>query len=343
MKSKVEKFSQLLSAKAQAGQPANLYLGFRSLFLQIVNEFMFSSIPDHLKSLATPEFDDPLNIATDNAVNWTHWLIRNFPNASALVNKVPRKLLKNITGAWEGLTQVREILEQLVAHEKSPNTPKNNDAMARRFLDAHLDPRSSSTIPHPDEVVVAETEVTMWGGITDMSNILPYATFEVAQNPTLQETLLEELKVSWPDCHGPIPSYEVLSKLPYLNAICNESMRLTHGVVYGPPRQVGSKGAQVDGYFVPPKTKSIVIALSYYVHMDPTLFPEPEKFRPERWFQKDHSNSIMIFSKGRRACPAVQFKVTPYNTTAKDFEWNQYFSIQYNGRHLHAMLEERKL
>lgn len=32
-----------------------------------------------------------------------------------------------------------------------------------------------------------------------------------------------------------------------------ESLRLTHGVITGPPRQVGSKGGQVDSYTVPPK------------------------------------------------------------------------------------------
>lgn len=46
---------------------------------------------------------------------------------------------------------------------------------------------------------------------------------------------------------------------------------------------------------------------NYFVHMDPTLFPEPEKFDPERWIRAVEkgeylSRYIVSFTKGSRQC-----------------------------------------
>lgn len=36
------------------------------------------------------------------------------------------------------------------------------------------------------------------------------------------------------------------------------------------------------------------------------MFPNPDRFDPGRWPNKELSNSILVFSKGRRKCPAAQ-------------------------------------
>lgn len=46
---------------------------------------------------------------------------------------------------------------------------------------------------------------------------------------------------------------------------------------------------------------------NYFVHMDSTLFPEPEKFDPERWVRAAEngeylSRFIVAFTKGSRQC-----------------------------------------
>jgi hypothetical protein len=46
---------------------------------------------------------------------------------------------------------------------------------------------------------------------------------------------------------------------------------------------------------------------NYFVHMDPTLFPEPSKFDPERWVRAAEngeylSRFIVSFTKGSRQC-----------------------------------------
>ena len=44
---------------------------------------------------------------------------------------------------------------------------------------------------------------------------------------------------------------------------------------------------------------------TYFVHMDPEIFPEPAAFKPERWIEgkgQHLTKFITSFSKGSRNC-----------------------------------------
>lgn len=51
---------------------------------------------------------------------------------------------------------------------------------------------------------------------------------------------------------------------------------------------------------------------THFMHLDPTLFPEPYKFDPERWLGPsiglDRLEQYVVpFSKGSRACIGLQY------------------------------------
>jgi cytochrome P450 len=67
---------------------------------------------------------------------------------------------------------------------------------------------------------------------------------------------------------------------PYLRACLNESMRLFPLTAHGLPRVTPEEGWLINGDFIPGGT---TIAISAYIaHRDEKIFPEPEKFKPER-------------------------------------------------------------
>ena len=107
-------------------------------------------------------------------------------------------------------------MAELVRHEQGQSPSKNVDCMMKRLMTAHLQSKSESSIPLSDAVLQSEAEVTMWGGIIDLSNIAPFGTFMVSRDSQLQQRLYEELKSAWPDLHTPVPSYDVLRHLPLL-------------------------------------------------------------------------------------------------------------------------------
>lgn len=102
-----------------------------------------------------------------------------------------------------------------------------------------------------------------------------------------------------------------LKKLPYLQAILKETLRLYPAA----PLSVMHKSMEdctVAGYHVPSGTH-LLINLSK-IHRDPKVYEDPLEFRPER-FLNTHKNvdlrgqhfELIPFGAGRRMCPGVSF------------------------------------
>ncbi|KAK2169207.1 hypothetical protein LSH36_12g36072 [Paralvinella palmiformis] len=91
-------------------------------------------------------------------------------------------------------------------------------------------------------------------------------------------------------------------KLPFTEASILEIQRLADIVPLGIPHAV-TEDVQFRGYFIPKDT--LVLSNMYSVHMNPELWPEPEKFKPERFLQrgmKVEKKELIPFSVGKRVC-----------------------------------------
>jgi cytochrome P450 len=54
------------------------------------------------------------------------------------------------------------------------------------------------------------------------------------------------------------------------------------------------------------KIQTIVSCGATFVHFNPTLFPSPHKFRPERWLvNPDLDHWLVPFSRGPRMCLGI--------------------------------------
>jgi cytochrome P450 len=100
-----------------------------------------------------------------------------------------------------------------------------------------------------------------------------------------------------------MPSLADKDKLSYVEAFILELMRVRTIVPLGAPHTTLCE-TEVNGYIVPADT--MVLINLWSAHMDPQVWPEPEKFRPER-FLDEHDNIIkrdlmIAFSLGKRSC-----------------------------------------
>jgi cytochrome P450 len=103
------------------------------------------------------------------------------------------------------------------------------------------------------------------------------------------------------------PSPDVVSALPYTQAIVNETLRLY------PPAYVTGREAirhtSVGGTAIP---KGHIILISMYTtHRDARFFPEPDEFRPERWLdgleKRLPRGAFIPFGMGSRMCIGAAF------------------------------------
>ena len=103
---------------------------------------------------------------------------------------------------------------------------------------------------------------------------------------------------------GSPPTNEQLPQLLFLERVIKESMRILPPVPY----TIRSATADVEmgGYKVPKNSR--VLCSHFLTHHQPDLYPEPEKFLPDRWLTIDPSPyEYMPFSAGPRACIGAIF------------------------------------
>ncbi|CAI9268621.1 unnamed protein product [Lactuca saligna] len=102
-----------------------------------------------------------------------------------------------------------------------------------------------------------------------------------------------------------------LEKMNYLKAIIKETLRLHTPVPLLVPRE-STQDVKVMGYDIPSGTQAIVNA--WAIGRDPTLWEEPEEFRPERFLNSstDYKGlhfELLPFGGGRRGCPGIPFAI----------------------------------
>jgi cytochrome P450 len=137
------------------------------------------------------------------------------------------------------------------------------------------------------------------------ANAISFGVFHVARNPPIIERLRQELHDAGFPVNYNFQSLTVLEKLPFLNAVVKETLRLGNLVPGRFPRVTPPEGMIIAGQHIP--GGSVVSAGTHLVHMNPSIFPEPEKFMPERWIDDTPrefklEKYMVAFSSGSRDC-----------------------------------------
>ncbi len=91
-----------------------------------------------------------------------------------------------------------------------------------------------------------------------------------------------------------------LSKLPYLTAFCNETLRIYPVAMLTFPR-IAEEQVEILGHQIPPNT--LLLCCMYLVHHREDLYPQSNQFRPERFLERQFSPyEFMPFGGGARRC-----------------------------------------
>lgn len=137
-----------------------------------------------------------------------------------------------------------------------------------------------------------------------LSAILYY----LLHNPLAFQKLRSEIKkaVEEGKCTFPQIKFSESQNLPYLQAVIKEALRMHPATGLPLWRVVPAPGAEISGHYFPGGT---VIGVNTWVaHNNPSIFPHPEEFRPERWIEaspeqlKKMDAYWMPFGLGSRTC-----------------------------------------
>ncbi|KAF5309878.1 hypothetical protein D9619_010562 [Psilocybe cf. subviscida] len=102
-----------------------------------------------------------------------------------------------------------------------------------------------------------------------------------------------------------LPSIKDKPDLPYVRSVAAEILRYAPSIPLGIPHTV-TKDDYYDGYFIPKGT--IVFPNIWHMTHDPEIYPNPDKFDPDRFKGQDSEMSKvydLVFGFGRRVCPGL--------------------------------------
>jgi cytochrome P450 len=161
-----------------------------------------------------------------------------------------------------------------------------------------------------DEQVRDEVLTLFLAGHETTANALLWTWYLLSQNTEAETKFHQEIDRVLENKR--LPTFEDYAALKYTEAVLAESMRLF------PPAWIVGRTA-IDDYELADyqlKTGDLVFASPYILHRDERFWEEADKFKPERWLQKDkikvtsQNFTYFPFGGGVRRCIGEQFAWT---------------------------------
>jgi cytochrome P450 family 110 len=143
-----------------------------------------------------------------------------------------------------------------------------------------------------------ELMTLLFAGHETTATALAWAVYWINYLPEVKEKLLAEIATL-----GTEPDPMAISKLPYLNAVCSETLRIYPVGMLTFPRIV-NEPISIEGYDLKPNT--VIMGCIYLTHHREDLYPEPDLFKPERFLERQFSPyEYLPFGGGVRRCVGV--------------------------------------
>ncbi|KAI0391958.1 cytochrome P450 [Xylariaceae sp. FL0594] len=169
--------------------------------------------------------------------------------------------------------------------------------LLQAFIEAE-DPESNTKMS-PSEIQ-AECIMMMLAGSETTSSAIMWVFHLLLLHPDKLAKAVQEVRSSFPPDHL-ILHKEVLTKLPYIDAVVSEALRVSPTTAGLTPRVSPSQGIELQGHYIPPGTELYVNLRS--VNMHEKSWDSPRRFVPERFLDnEDAKKTLFTFSYGPRNC-----------------------------------------
>ncbi|PYI01030.1 benzoate 4-monooxygenase cytochrome P450 [Aspergillus sclerotiicarbonarius CBS 121057] len=171
------------------------------------------------------------------------------------------------------------------------------------FLGCLIEDKTGKTRSLDRGEIEAEATILLDAGSDTTAIALTNVLYYLIKHPNTLNKLREEVSDVLTD--EEIAPYTKVKSLPYLKACLDESLRLSPPVPRGLERKTPPQGMEILGEQI---AGNVTVSVSAYIaHRDPTLFPNPDSYMPERWLDeseatKDMRAAFIPFTTGVRAC-----------------------------------------
>lgn len=218
------------------------------------------------------QYSASLNVPGRYLAESIPWL-KHVPNFLA-----PWKAEIQRNGREEAATNVallRRVQDDLRNAKRPSDVP---DSLSKLLLEAReADPDTFSVLSERDFSFVP---ASLFGAGSDTTaSTLCSAILMLVTNPQVQAAAHAELD------HivgvARLPTFDDENNLPYLKALCNETLRIRPVAVLGGTPHANSVADTYKGYYIPQGTT--ILSNSWAINLNPTYYPNPHQFNPLRF------------------------------------------------------------
>lgn len=258
----------------QAGQERDLF--------RDVTRFMQRVSAGILLGIDEPSLVEKIGDLTERWVAMNHEL--------GLGAVVPHK---KMASCYDSLLRMADELELEIRTliDRRRDLPPGLDVTSL-LLQARERPDSGVT----DTELIGQTAILFAAGYLTTANTLAWTSYLLAQHPDVAAALAAELRR---ELGGKAPTLADFPRLPLLDRVVKESMRILPASFYS--QRINTVPVELGPFHLIRGTP--IVFSQYITHHMPDLFPDPERFLPERWQTISPSPyAYLPFGAGARLC-----------------------------------------
>nr|QQL94343.1 cytochrome p450 6a14-like protein [Prodiamesa olivacea] len=232
-----------------------------------------------------------------------------------IFTQVPTQFVRFLTGTFKGLSrklgvvltdkEVSDFYMQ-ITKETVEYREKNPQIKRQDFMSLLVDMKKSNILTV--EQIAAQSFVFYLAGFETSSSTMTYCMYELSINEEIQEKVRRSVKKVL-EKHNNELTYEAVNDMDYLEQCVSETLRkypVVPVLIRTPVKAYKIPGTNI----VIPKNQPVLIPVQA-IQMDPEIYPEPEKYDPDRFepeeIKKRHQFSYLPFGEGPRICIGMRF------------------------------------
>jgi cytochrome P450 len=235
--------------------------------------------------------------------------MKHVPWVNNLLKLLPDLVIKKFVPALATFTAQKRTSEaqvkKIIAGENDEWRNREHRTIFHDVLTSKLPPEEKTI-----ERLADDAQMVVMAGTLTTAAALEIIHFWLLSQPKTLQKLKNELTIAIPNSaeasKTPLPTLEAL---PYLTAVVKEGLRLSYGVstrlqridpnndLVFTDKETGKKWA------IPAGTP--VASTSVLIHRDESIYPDSEKFSPERWLDgrgSELEKYLVSFCAGSRRC-----------------------------------------
>ena len=186
--------------------------------------------------------------------------------------------------------KIYQLLQDEIDERREKSELSGNDVLSLMMSAKDEHGEGLSDIELKDQMMTL-----LVAGHETTATALSWALYWIHKLPEVKQKLLAELDSLDADT-DPL----AISRLPYLTAVCNETLRI-YPVAFVAFLRCAKSSIEIMGHQFEPE--AMLAPTIYLTHRREDLYPEPQQFKPERFLERQYSPyEFLPFGGGNRRC-----------------------------------------